>query len=270
MTVDFTAGHLPLWMFFSRPGAATAWTSKGLIQAVETDRPRFDHDPETGEAWGLLFEPAAINAVPNSRDVTGWLADGIVPSFDLRSEQQLSGTTIRARKPRSTLISRTDLHRDNYTFSSWIRRLDGYGRVGLTIDGGQSWTDVSASLLGREWVRVEVSRGLARPAVGFYLEESGDAIAVDFCQLEEGRFATSEIITLGTSGFRRGEKILIHHDEDTFLEISWPSLAAIREERHLLALSVVPIDRSAVEITVRTKSTQYVLRNDAANEQPPV
>ena len=266
VTCDFTAGHLPVYASFSRPSHATVWASKGAIQTIEADRPRFDHDPGTGEPKGLLFEPAAINVLPNSRDVTGWRADGIVPSLDLRSEQQLSGTTIRAGKPRSTLLSLTELRRDVYTFSSWIRRLDGYGRVALTLDGGQSWADVSAFLLGRDWVRVDVSNRLARPAVGFRLEESGDAIAVDLCQLERGGCATSEIITSGTSGSRRGERIMIHYDEDNSWEISWPALSSIREDRHLLALSVVPVGKSALEISLRTQSGQYVLRSDAANE----
>lgn len=215
---------------------------------------------------GLLFEPAAINAVPHSRDVTGWRADGAVPARDFRPGQQLSGTTIRAGKRGSTLLFGTDLRRDVYTFSSWMRRLGGYGRVAVTVDGGQSWTDVSALLLGRDWVRVDVSDGLARPTVGFRLEGSGDAVAVDLCQLEWGGFATSEIITSGTSGSRRGERLVLHYDEHTSLDISWPPLSSIREDRHVLALSVVPLGGTMLEITLRTHSGQYVLHSDLASD----
>ena len=266
LTVDFTAGSLPGYISFSRPGPASVWGSNGVIQNVAADRPRFDHEPLTGEPTGLLFDPAAINAVPLSRDVTGWRADGAVPSRDLRSGQQLSGTTIRAGKPGSTLLFGTDLRRDVYTFSSWMRRLGGYGRVAVTVDGGQSWTDVSALLLGRDWVRVDVSDKLARPTVGFRLEESGDAIAVDLCQLERGGFATSEIITSATSGSRRGERLMLHYDEHTFLDIHWPPLSSIREDRHVLALNVVPVGGRGLEITFRTHSGQYVLHSDPGGD----
>jgi hypothetical protein len=61
----------------------------------------------------------------------------------------------------------------------------------MTMDGGTTWTPITVTA---SWTRVSIpSQTLANPVVGFRIVTSGDAIAVDIVQNEDGAFATSPI-----------------------------------------------------------------------------
>lgn len=66
-----TASALPAWLTFARAGSATYYDAAGLLQTATTDIPRFDHDPSTLAALGLLVEGAATNLAPQSESFDG-------------------------------------------------------------------------------------------------------------------------------------------------------------------------------------------------------
>lgn len=51
---------------FTRSSSAVVTNSNGILRTVAVDRPRFDHDPITGESLGLLVEEQRTNIVPLS------------------------------------------------------------------------------------------------------------------------------------------------------------------------------------------------------------
>lgn len=55
---------------YARTGTTTVVNSAGLVASVAADTPRFDHDPVTGAAKGLLIEAAATNLLTDSEDFT--------------------------------------------------------------------------------------------------------------------------------------------------------------------------------------------------------
>jgi hypothetical protein len=57
---------------FTRASIATVVNSQDLIEVVPADTPRFDHDPVTGVAKGLLLEEARTNLITRSTDLTLW------------------------------------------------------------------------------------------------------------------------------------------------------------------------------------------------------
>ena len=67
---DFTIGTLPSWVGFSRPSTATFYDSAGVMRTASVNAPRFDHDPATQAAKGLLVEEQRTNLVTHSGDFT--------------------------------------------------------------------------------------------------------------------------------------------------------------------------------------------------------
>ncbi|MCV6823114.1 MULTISPECIES: phage head spike fiber domain-containing protein [Halocynthiibacter] len=73
---DFTGGSLPLNVSHSRSTGAYHFDQSGNISEVASDVPRFDHDPVTGVALGLLLETQSTNLIAHSRaNTTNWIKD---------------------------------------------------------------------------------------------------------------------------------------------------------------------------------------------------
>jgi hypothetical protein len=60
--------------YFARASTGTYFDSQGVLQTAAIDAPRFDHDPVTGEAKGLLIEGASTNLLTYSEafDNAAW------------------------------------------------------------------------------------------------------------------------------------------------------------------------------------------------------
>lgn len=58
----------------TRASEGTYWDANGVLKTAAIDTPRFDHDPVTGEAHGLLVEGSSTNLLVHSTDVAagGW------------------------------------------------------------------------------------------------------------------------------------------------------------------------------------------------------
>lgn len=71
LAFDFTTAALDSRIAFTRANAtATCVNASGNVETVAADTPRFDYNPTTLAARGLLIEGARTNAVPNSSDFT--------------------------------------------------------------------------------------------------------------------------------------------------------------------------------------------------------
>jgi len=61
ISLDFSRGQLDDRVQYSRSGIASYIGSNGLVEYVDANKPRFDHDPISGECLGLLVEPNRTN-----------------------------------------------------------------------------------------------------------------------------------------------------------------------------------------------------------------
>jgi hypothetical protein len=74
LTYDFTAGVLPAGVSILRDSAGSYTSSEGMILSAPADTARFDCDPITGEALGLLLEAEQSNVILYSAASTsGWV-----------------------------------------------------------------------------------------------------------------------------------------------------------------------------------------------------
>ena len=74
---SFLSGAFPASLTLTRATAGTSTTAGGDIISHGPDVPRFDYDPVTGAALGLLVEPERTNLVPDTAISTGsWGTSG--------------------------------------------------------------------------------------------------------------------------------------------------------------------------------------------------
>lgn len=233
---NLKAGTLPAAMSYARTGtgatrfqAGTGWPK---LTTIAADTPRFDLDSidPAMRAIGLLMEGSAVNFCGYNRGTpaTGWAASGLSATNVIGMDQ--TGTKAR----RLTASGANATYKQSagmpsaagvYVWSSRVRRQTGKGRVWLDLTHDTSVVDsrdISADLqmfeadnvTGR-WVRCFVSGYYGASSIvsaGFRIEESGDAIDVDWPQLElsaNGRgFPTSEIDTENVASATRNADVL--------------------------------------------------------------
>lgn len=193
-----TAGDLYIWgvqfehvMAETTPGAYIP-TTTAVYHA-----PRFDYDPVTHVAKGLLIEEARTNVVLQNRDLTAaaWTKTSCTAA---KNQTGLDGaansaSSLTASGANATCLQVITLASSARYQSAYVKRITGSGVVNMTMNGGTTWTPVTVTT---NWTRVEIPTAtLANPSVGFQIVTSGDAIAVDCVQNENGAFATSAIPT---------------------------------------------------------------------------
>lgn len=207
----------PSGITFTRASVGYAEQSDGIWQSFASGIPRI-----TGR--GLLIEESRINRALHNRDLTNaaWTATNVTVA---RNQVGIDGTANSACSLTATADNGTVLQTVTHAstarfFSVWVQRLTGTGTVQVTLDNGATWTAVTVT---SAWTRVGAAQTLANPTVGVRLVTSGDAIAVDFAQLEDGPDATSPIAVAGTAVTRaadnaRADSVVYNYPLSIFAE----------------------------------------------------
>ncbi len=118
-----------------------------------------------------------------------------------------TATTLTASDTDATILQAITLGSAARCGSVYVKRRTGTGTVSFTIDGGSSWTDITAQINANTWTRVQVTATLTNPSVGFKISSIGDAIDVDCVQLESGTVATSPIVTTTATVTRNADSL---------------------------------------------------------------
>ena len=181
--------------------ATTAWTklSTGLWASVASGTARSSYlgaDTTVGAYGGYLAEGARTNLCLQSRDLsTTWTA---LNATLVKDQVGIDGVTNSASSMTATLGNGSALQTITEAatasaFSLFIKRITGTGTV--TIQQGATTSEISASLNSSTYTRVSLQGTVLNPAIGIVLGTSGDKIAVDMVQFENGPFASSPIPT---------------------------------------------------------------------------
>jgi hypothetical protein len=193
--VDATTGSN--LVTFTRASSGTYIDSAGVLQTATTDVPRFDHNPTTGESLGLLVEEQRANLLLHNRTLTNaaWVVSNITPAKDQVGADGVSNSasSITATDANGTILQTITSASAARATSAYVKRITGTGTIEMTQNNGSTWTAVTVT---SAWTRVTIpSATVTNPVVGFRIVTSGDAIAVDYAQLENGAFSTSAIET---------------------------------------------------------------------------
>lgn len=95
----------------------------------------------------------------------------------------------------------------NYCTSFYIRRVTGTGNIDITVDGGTTWSTISGQINSATYTRVQVTGNLAlnTARIGLRIATNGDAVDVDFAQMEAGAGATTAMASAGAA--RNGDAL---------------------------------------------------------------
>jgi hypothetical protein len=145
---------------------------------------------------GLLIEEARTNRLFWNRDATQteWVKTNVTASKDQTGIDGVANaaSSLTATANDGTCIQTITLAAGNRTGSVFLKRITGTGNIQVTLDGSTySTVELSDTL----WYRIVLSGNVTNPTVGIRLAVSGDAVAMDYGQVEDGLFATSPILT---------------------------------------------------------------------------
>ena len=199
---------------FTRASNARYIDSSGLSQNAANNTPRFDWASTTSTGSGtqaspyviplqanptcngLLIEESRTNRALWCRDATqaSWVKTSITVAKDQTGIDGVanSASSLTASSPNGTAIQTITLASGSRTASVYLKRITGTGTIQVSLDGS-TWSSVDLS--NGLWNRVVLSGTVTNPIVGIKIVTSGDAVAMDFAQIEDGAFVTSPILT---------------------------------------------------------------------------
>jgi len=180
-----------------------------------TTAARYAVPMEYDSGWYALVEPAATGLALWNRDLTNaaWVKtggggttaakdqvgiDGVANSASSLTADGADGTALQA-------ITSVSAAR---AFAPFVKRITGTGTISITLDGGLTYTDITASINSSTFTRVTGLQTLADPTIGFKITTSGDKIAVDVAGIENGTVATSPIPVPGAAIVTRAADLL--------------------------------------------------------------
>lgn len=112
----------------TRAGVATCVGRNRLIQSVAANALRYDHDPNTGLAKGVLVEPSATNLLLWSEDISGsgWSNSNCTTSLNSATAPDGTSTADKLIEDTSTTAhvsqrSATTVSAATYTYSRWVK-----------------------------------------------------------------------------------------------------------------------------------------------------
>lgn len=115
---------------FTRTGTSQAsyYNSSGLLQTATTNTPRFDHDPVTHAAQGLLFEESRTNRLLNSSNYSAWAQ--VTASVSAAAGTAPDGTNTAQRVIANTIGVNNGLISQNVSGSFTTYTLSIYAKAG--------------------------------------------------------------------------------------------------------------------------------------------
>lgn len=159
---------------------------------------------------GLLIEESRTNRILWCRDATqsNWTKTNVTAAKNQTGIDGVanSASTLTASANNGTCIQTITLASGSRTGSVYLKRITGTGNVQVTLDGS-TWSTVDLS--NGIWNRIVLSGTVTNPCVGVLLATSGDAVAMDYAQVEDGAFVTSPILTTTATATRATESASI-------------------------------------------------------------
>lgn len=215
---------------FTRASVGTYFDSAGVLQTAAANVPRFDYDPITNAAKGILIEESRANLLTYSKDLsTNWVNFGNGTTTVVSATETAPDGTATAVKLNCTRANAAQYTARRYnlsltlsgqnTSSIWIKAADG-ANIGKTITFWQyvgPSQNITNYTLTSSWTRVtfnnsySFSGNVAEPFNIGFLDGYGTDLNASFVvwgtQLERGAFPTSYIPTTTAAVTRAADNL---------------------------------------------------------------
>lgn len=225
LDLDFLSGTLDPRITFTRASSGTFFGSNGLLQTAANDVPRFDYDPVTRAARGLLIEEQRTNLLTWSEDFGNavWTTNRVTVSADAAtapsgtlSADNLVATavlgdhgmsaSIATVAPGTSVTSSVFVRKAEYRYAYlWLDNASGIGQtLELDFDTGitrftrtdttnYSGVTSTVSNIGGGWFRISISATTTYSIAQLRVYMSPTAWV-------SGNFGTPQFTGDGTSG----------------------------------------------------------------------
>lgn len=162
---------------------------------------------------GLLLEGARTNLLLYARDFTdaAWVKVNVTAALTQTGilSDANSASLLTATSGLGTILQTVVSASATRATTCFVKRVTGTGTIEFTTDG-VTYTDITALISTGEFYRAEIRQAaVTNPIVGFRITTSGDAIAVDFAQLESAGGASSPILTTSASATRAADSAIV-------------------------------------------------------------
>jgi len=233
---------------FTRASSATYFDSAGVLQTATTNTPRFDYDPSTLEARGLLIEEARTNSIRNNTMV-GAVAGtpGTLPTNWI--SQNIGGIALTEIVGTGTEdgIAYVDVRYTGTTSSTALGGVLAEQATQIAALSGQTWaSSFFLRIVGGSTANIsDIANSIQeRDAGGALLASTNTTVTPTGAALNTQRFSTTRTLTDASTAFV-GQRISLTPVSgaaiDITLRIGLPQL-----ELGAFATSVVPTTSSAV------------------------
>ena len=160
--------------------------------------------------FGYLSEPTETNYLRYSRNMTQtgyWTAVNVTTALTQTGIDGLanSASLLTASSAAGTVLQTVTQTSQSATYTAYVKRVTGTGTI--TIQQGATTLDITSSINSSTWTRVALNASVLNPVVGFIIATSGDAIAVDYNQLEIFAGYTMPILTTTATASRSGDSL---------------------------------------------------------------
>jgi hypothetical protein len=243
LLLDFAnSGTVDPRITFTRASTATYFNQHGVLQSAAADQPRFDYDPSTLAAQGLLIEESRTNSIRNNTmqgavagtpgtDPTNW-----VNSIPAGITQQLVGTGTENG------ITYIDYRFSGTATGAIVIRPDSESQV--VASSGQAWTGTSyvkliSGSLTNVGCRLNMRQGLA---AGTLVSQTDVVFTPTTAALNTQRFINS-VASMDPTTERIMVRVVLDATGaiDITLRIGLPQL-----EQSAFATSVIPTTTTAL------------------------
>ena len=225
-TVDFNFAavkKLDSRINYTRTGRASYYDEHGLLKIVNSNVPRFDHDPDTREPLGLLIEESRTNLITNS-DAPGPNTANLGGSAQTNTTEDAitlpTGQTGTVRKFKGVASGGGIRFGDfsgtantTYTGSLWIRTVSGTSAVSFDMNDGNVQNNIPIST---QWKRLTATHSTNNTYrfIDVYFDNPV-ACYIWGVQIEEGQFVSSYIPTRGAAETRGADIVDIDGEDFT-------------------------------------------------------
>lgn len=273
LSLNFTSGTLDSRITFTRASGATYTNSSGVLQLATSNTPRFDYDPVTLSAKGLLIEEQRTNLLTYSEqfDNAAWVKGGscvvsansvAAPDGTLTADTITSTGSTASDNQAISLITFSVVSGSVFSFSVWLKATTPTTttiRISNLGDGDGSSSIVNVTTSWQRFTVTHTFTGVStsvRAAINY--QTSATTVYAWGAQLEAGSFATSYIPTTTAQATRAADVAVMTGTNFS----SWynQSEGTLYAEYDINSSTTAPNNETAIATDDGTSANRHELR----------